>query len=77
MTVDYSAHRHNTSDSHFLLVKTESNESADQLIAEINGKIFHGIAVIARRFIKRQGKRAWHGQERRSYQLNLDLIFSD
>ena len=82
MSVDYSSHRQKSdshSDSHFLLIKTKSNESASQLINELNGKQFHGIAVEARRFIHRSDQQNWEGQERRNHQdqLNLDLIFPE
>jgi len=78
MSVDYSSHRHNShSDTHFLLIKTNSNESADELIRELNGKQFHGITVKARRFINRRKQHNWDGQERRNHQLNLDLIFPE
>lgn len=79
MNVDYSSHSHDKDshpNTHFLLIKTSSNESADKLISEINGKKFHGVTVEARRFIKRRKKYKWDGQERRGSQMNLDLIFS-
>ena len=78
MSVDYSSHRHGNStqtDAHFLLIKTNSNESADDLIQELNGKRFRDVPLEARRFIQRQPNPQWKGVDRRSYQLDLDLIF--
>ena len=80
MNVDYSSHSHDKiskADNHFLLIKTSSNESADRLINEINGKKFHGVAVEARRFIKRNQQKKRGGQERRNTQMGLNLIISE
>ncbi|MBC8210906.1 MAG: hypothetical protein H8E21_07535 [Gammaproteobacteria bacterium] len=78
MSIDYSTHRRNDhSEHHFLLIKTNSHESAGALIKELNGKLFHGIAVEARRFIERKNQQAWDGKERRNQQLNLALIFPE
>ena len=80
MAIDFSSHKHHSnSDSHFLLVKTNSNESADELIRELNGKLFHGAVVEARRFIERTQQQEWDGQDQRIHnqQLNLALIFPE
>ena len=80
MSIDYSSHRrHDHSDHHFLLIKTNSHESAGALIRELNGKEFHGVAVEARRFIERKKQPQWDGEERRNHnqQLNLELIFPE
>jgi RNA recognition motif-containing protein len=75
MSVDFTAHRHENNDSHFLLIKTNSNESADDLIKELNGKFFYGEKIEARKFIKRSEQpQEWTKEERRTSQLELDFI---
>jgi hypothetical protein len=79
MNVHYSSHSHDNlsdSSSHFLLIKTDSDESANKLISEINGKLFHGVPVEARRLIERSGQQEWDGQERRNEQMDLELLFT-
>lgn len=80
MSVNYSAHRQqneHSENTHFLLIKTHSHESADELIDELNGKHFHNSQILARRYIQRRSPQIWNGVERRQYQLNLELIFPD
>jgi len=76
MSVDYSAHRHDNndvSDSHFLLIKTNSFESADDLIRDLNGKSFNTVKIEARKFIHRKKQQQWNQVERRTNQLELDF----
>ena len=74
MSVDYSAHRHEKTGSHFLLIKTNSFESADDLISDLNGKNFNSVKIEARKFIKRSKQQEWTKEERRNSQLELDFI---
>ena len=75
MSVDYSAHRHEKVGSHFLLIKTNSFESADDLIRDLNGKSFNSVKIEARKFIKRnKEQQKWTKEERRTSQLELDFI---
>ncbi len=75
MSVDFTAHQHEHNDSHFLLIKTNSFESADDLIKELNGKCFNGVKIEARKFIKRNAQaQEWTKEERRIRQLELDFI---
>ena len=79
MSVDFSTHRHqsiHSKDPHFLLIKTRDNESAKDLIKELNGKKFHNVQIEARRFIRRMHQKQWDGEERRQYQLDLELLFA-
>ncbi len=75
MSVDFSAHRHEKTGSHFLLIKTNSFESADDLIRELNGKSFNGVKIEARKFSKRNmQQQEWTKEERRTSQLEFDFI---
>jgi hypothetical protein len=75
MSVDFTAHQHENNDSHFLLIKTNSFESADDLISELNAKRFNGIKIEARKFIKRSEQaQEWTEEERRISQLEFDFI---
>ena len=72
MSVDYSAHRHEKTGSHFLLIKTNSFESADDLISDLNGKSFNSVKIEARKFIKRsKQQQEWAKEDRRNSQLEL------
>ncbi len=76
MSVDYSTHRHEDNDmddSHFLLIKTNSFESAEDLIQDLNGKSFNSVKIEARNFICRKKQQEWSHVERRTSQLELDF----
>jgi hypothetical protein len=75
MSVDFSAHQHEINGSHFLLIKTNSFESAEDLISDLNGKRFNSVKIEARRFIKRSEQpQEWTKEERRTSQLELDFL---
>ncbi len=74
MSVDYSTHRHEKAGSHFLLIKTNSFESSDDLIRDLNGKTFNNVKIEARKFIQRNKKQQkWAKEERRTSQLELNF----
>lgn len=80
MSLNYSAlrpHQHPELNSHCLLIKTNSHESADGLIAELNGKVFKEREIVARRYVERKSRQPYHGVDRRQKQLDLNLLFSN
>lgn len=76
MLVDYASYRAKPADypgHHFILAKTKSNESADDLVLELNGSSFRGVELEARHFVKRKQQGSWPGAERRTNQYGLDF----
>ena len=77
MSVDFTAHRHPLDpDQHFVLIRAFGDAEAGQLVRELDGRLFEGVPVQARRWITRARTSDWEGPERRCKQLDLDLIFS-
>jgi hypothetical protein len=50
---------------HYFLAQVEDPQQADALIGRLNGKLFLGRPIEARRFVKRKCREPWRGQERR------------
>ncbi len=76
MLIDYATYRAKPAgyrDHHFILAKTKNNESADDLILELNGSSFRGAELEARHFVKRKQPGSWPGAERRTNQYGLDF----
>ena len=68
LSVDFTSHRcaeWQSRDYHFVLVKTRDSETLQNLIDEINGRLFRGHVLEARPFIKRKAQSSWDGVERR------------
>ncbi len=77
MSVDYALHRHEHNDNHFVLAKANSNSDLESLIQQLHGRKIHNKNIEVRRFINRSGLEDWSGEDRRSYQLDLDILFPD
>ncbi|MCP3688258.1 MAG: RNA-binding protein [Gammaproteobacteria bacterium] len=77
MSVDYSMHRHEHNDNHFVLAKASSKEDLESLVSQLHGRKIHNNTVEIRKFINRRELEDWVGEDRRSYQLDLDMLFPD
>ncbi len=75
MSVDYSLHRHEHNDSHFVLAKASSKADFETLVEQLHGKKIHNKTVEVREFVERRELEDWDGDDRRSYQLDLGLLF--
>lgn len=66
MQEDYKIHRSSQADEqdrHFILVRADIYESAEELIGELNDKPLKGTIIEARHFVKRNEKSVWPNGE--------------
>lgn len=52
-------------DYHYFLVRAKDAQHADALIRRLDGSLFLGRAIEARRFVERKCNEPWPGEERR------------
>jgi hypothetical protein len=50
---------------HFFIARTQTRKEGLEMIAQINGRVFEGVTVVAREYHQRQEAAAWNRPERR------------